>query len=84
MRNVLIIACISETFFRNALQKAGANPLVWTTGLLAAEAYPLKAAINGWIQDEDAEKISIRAAKAYHKYQKCGLKAAKNLFVTGF
>jgi hypothetical protein len=84
VRDAIIIACISQTFFHEAIQEAGARPLVWTTGLLAAEAYPLKAAIDGWILGEDAEQIRSRAAEAYHKYQKCGLKAAKHLFVTGF
>ena len=84
VRDVIIIACISKTFFCEAIQEAGAHPLVWTTGLLAAEAYPLKAAIDGWILGEDAEQIRARAAQAYHKYQKCGLKAAKSLFITGF
>jgi hypothetical protein len=64
--------------------EAGASPLVWTTGLLAAEAYPLKAAIDGWILNESAEQVRMRAAEAYNKYQKCGLNAAKHLFVTGF
>jgi hypothetical protein len=83
-RNAIIIACISKTFFREAIQEAGAYPLVWTTGLLAAEAYPLKAAIDGWILGENAEEIRIRAARAYHRYQKCGLNAAKRLYATGF
>lgn len=83
-RDAVVIACISKTFFNEAIKKAGAYPLVWTTGLLAAEAYPLKAAIDGWILGENAEQIRIRAAEAYDKYQKCGLKAAKRLFVTGF
>jgi hypothetical protein len=84
VRDAIIIACISKTFFHEAIQRAGAYPLVWTTGLLAAEAYPLKAAIDGWILGEDEKQIRFRAARAYHRYQKCGLKAAKNLFVTGF
>lgn len=84
IRDVLVIACISRNYFREALQEAGAHPLVWTTGLLAAEAYPLKAAIDGWILNESPEQIRMRAAEAYHRYQKCGLNAARNLFVTGF
>ncbi len=84
IRDVLVIACISRSYFREALKEAGASPLVWTTGLLAAEAYPLKAAIDGWILNESPEQVRVRAAKAYNKYQKCGLNAAKNLFVTGF
>ena len=50
----------------------------------APEAYTLKAAVDGWILNEDGEKIRRRAAEAYHKYQKCGLKGALNLFATGW
>jgi hypothetical protein len=84
LREVMIIACISKTFFNDAVKEAGAIPLVWTTGLLAAEAYTLEGAIEGWIYNETGEQMRLRAAKAYHAYQKCGLKAASGLFVTGF
>jgi hypothetical protein len=63
--------------------KAGATPLLWTTGLMAPEAYTLESALEGWILGEDHDSIHLRAAKAYHAYQQCGLKAAKNLFATG-
>lgn len=51
---------------------------------MAPEAYTLKAAIDGWILKESSNQIRERAAKTYHKYQKCGLRAAKNLLVTGY
>jgi hypothetical protein len=51
-----------------------------TTGFMAPEAYTLDAAVEGWIADENAEQITERAARAYDKYQKCGLKAARRLF----
>jgi hypothetical protein len=44
------------------------------------EAYTLKAALNGWIANEDDETIHRRAAQAYDKYQKCGARAALRLF----
>jgi hypothetical protein len=50
---------------------------------MAPEAYTLESALEGWILKESDESIRLRAAKAYHKYQKCGLKAAKRLLVTG-
>jgi hypothetical protein len=51
---------------------------------MAPEAYILSAAIDGWLKKETDEEIRIRAAKAYNSYQNCGLKAASNLFATGW
>jgi len=50
---------------------------------MAPEAYTLEAAIEGWINSESSYEIWMRAAKAYNKYQNCGLKAALNLLVSG-
>lgn len=83
-RDAIILACISKDYFKPYLEKTKVNPLVWTTGLMAPEAYTLKAAIDGWILKESDLQIRERAAKAYNQYQKCGLKAARNLLVTGF
>ncbi len=83
-RDAVILACISKSYFAAPLRQTGARPLVWTTGLMAPEAYVLKAAIDGWILKEDGEKIRRRAAEAYNTYQRCGLKAAMNLFSTGW
>ncbi|WP_299107237.1 hypothetical protein [uncultured Tenacibaculum sp.] len=81
-RDVIILACYSKHYFKPHLQKANVNPLVWTTGLMAPEAYTIHDAISGYIKDESNDAIRLRAAKAYHKYQKCGLKASKNLLIT--
>lgn len=83
-RDAIVLACISKKYFKEAIASSGANPLLWTTGLMAPEAYTLKAAIDGWIEHESAEQIRTRAARAYNHYQKCGLKAAKRLLVSGF
>ncbi|MBI3195272.1 MAG: hypothetical protein HYZ34_12530 [Ignavibacteriae bacterium] len=83
-RDAIILACMSKSYFTEPLQAAGATPLLWTTGLMAPEAYTLKSALDGWILHESDEEIRLRAAEAYHKYQKCGLRAAKNLLVTGW
>lgn len=80
----IILACASKYYFSGLLRKSGAKPLLWTTGLMAPEAYTLENAVEGWILNESDENIRLRAAKAYNKYQKCGLRAAKKLFATGF
>ena len=83
-RKAIILACVSQKYFAKPLERTGAVPLVWTTGLMAPEAYILSAAIDGWLKKETDEEIRIRAAKAYNSYQNCGLKAASNLFATGW
>ena len=83
-RDTIILACASKQYFADLLRVGGAYPLLWTTNLMAPEAYILKSALDGWIGGEHNEQICDRAAGAYDKYQKCGLKAARRLFVTGW
>jgi hypothetical protein len=83
-RDVIILACYSKHFFSPHLEEANVNPLVWTTNLMSPEAYTLHDAITGYINEETNEKIRERAASAYSKYQKCSVKAAKGLLVTGW
>lgn len=83
-RDAIILACASKNYFAKPLAGTGANPLLWTTGLMAPEAYVLKAAIDGWVLKENGEKIRRRAAGAYHQYQRCGLNAALRLFSSGW
>jgi len=81
-RDAIILACASKQYFAEALLASGAHPLLWTTNLMAPEAYTLKAALDGWIGKENGEQIRERAAVAYDKYQKCGLRGARRLFAT--
>lgn len=81
-RPAIILACASKSFFRDLLRASCASPLLWTTGLMAPEAYTLKAALDGWILQEPKDHIRKRAASAYAKYQKCGDTAAMRLFST--
>jgi hypothetical protein len=83
-RRTIILACASKAYFGPYIWQTGAEPLLWTTGLMAPEAYTLKAALDGWITGEDDEAIRQRAAQAYDKYQKCGARAALRLFATNW
>ena len=82
-RDAIILACVSKSYFDKPLAATGARPLLWTTGLMAPEAYTLAAALVGWIAKESDTQIRDRAADAYHRYQKCGVKAARRLLTTG-
>lgn len=83
-KEVIILACYSKRFFSAHLKKSGASPLLWTTGLMAPEAYTLHDALQAWVQGKPTAAIRESAAAAYHTYQRCGIKAARNLLVTGW
>jgi hypothetical protein len=83
-RQTIILACASKSFFGPYIRQTGAQPLLWTTGLMAPESYTLKAALDGWMADEDDEAIRRRAVQAYDRYQKCGTRAALRLFATNW
>jgi hypothetical protein len=83
-RDAIILCCASKSYFSAPLRKSGADPILWTNGLMAPEAYVLKAALDGWIANESGEYIRSRAAEAYNSYQHCGLKAARGLFASGW
>ena len=81
-RDAIVLACKSKSYFQPWLAKLKSRPLLLTTGLMAPEAYTLKAALDGWMAGERGAKIKERAASAYNKYQKCGIRGARNLFFT--
>ena len=83
-KEVFILACFSKDYFSSEIQKANAKPLLWTTHLMAPEAYTLKAAIEAWIDQGNGQQIKEKAAQQYHKYQKCDITSARNLFTSGF
>jgi hypothetical protein len=83
-RRTVILACISQRYFREPVRATGASPLLWTTGLMAPEAYTLEAALNAWIAKGDDAAVREAAAVAYNTWQKCGLSGARRLLVTGW
>lgn len=82
-RDVIILACYSKSYFAPAVKAAGANPVLWSTHLMAPEAYTIRAAIDQWMKGERTQ-IREAAAAAYNQYQKCGLEGARRLLVAGW
>lgn len=83
-RKVIILACAAKSYFTPYLRNAKAYPLVWTTNLMAPEAYTIHDAIETYLEGKSNEEVRECAAKAYSKFQKCSLKTAKGLLVTGY
>ena len=83
-REAIILACASRNYFAAPLKNTSAQPLLWTSNLMAPEAYILHDALEGWVNAETDEQVRLRASKAYSKYQKISVKSAQNLLVTGW
>lgn len=83
-RDCIVLACISKNYFFQFIKNSKTNPLVWTTGLMCPEAYTLHDAIAGYLKNEPVTLVRDRAAKAYSAHQKCSVKAAQHLLVSGF
>lgn len=83
-RQAIVIACASRQYFRPYLKAAKANPLVWSTHLMSAEAYTVHDAISAYIAGGSDAAVRESAVAAYNKYQKCGINGARRLLVTGF
>lgn len=83
-RDAIILACASKQYFTPYLKQAEANPILWTTHLMCPEAYTLHDALEVYIKGGSSASIRESAAAAYNRYQKCGIKGATRLLVTGF
>jgi hypothetical protein len=80
-RDMIILACYSKRYFGPYLETANVNPILWTTNLMAPEAYTLHDALTGYVNEEANGDIREKAAAAYAQYQKCSLNAAKGLLI---
>jgi hypothetical protein len=82
VRFAIVLACASRQYFQAPLASARAFPLVWTTGLMAPEAYTLVAPLDPWIAGQSTEEVRRSAARSYSRWQRCSLTAAARLFDT--
>ncbi|MGF1532863.1 MAG: hypothetical protein ACFCUI_04120 [Bernardetiaceae bacterium] len=84
-RAAIVLACLSDRYFRERLLLTDTYPLLLTTDLMAPEAYTLEAVLHEWLSDgHNPESIHRAAAEAYQKYQKCSPQKAQDLFRSGW
>lgn len=83
-KEAIVLAGASKRYFGSLLKRVGAHPLLWTTNLMAPEAYILHDALEAWLKRQKNERVREQAALAYAKYQRISKRAARSLLVTGF
>jgi hypothetical protein len=79
-RAVAVLACASKPYFDSLLNRARAQAVLLTTGLMAPEAYTLDAAVRTWLSSGNPRLTREATARAYDRFQKCGDAAARRLF----
>jgi hypothetical protein len=65
-----VLACKSEPYFGEALEKAGSRPLVTTATLMAPEGYLIDALAQGLGENLRPAELRQRAVAAYAKWQR--------------
>jgi hypothetical protein len=75
-----VLACKSEPYFGEALEKAGARPLVTTSTLMAPEGYLVDAIARGLGENLGPAELRKRAVAAYAKWQRLTPKQAGSVF----
>ena len=83
-QDAIILACFSKRYFSRHLKGTRTKPILWTSNLMAPEAYILHDAVDAWVYRRGDAEVRNRAAMAYSKYQKISLRASRRLLVSGW
>ena len=83
-KDAVVIACSSKDDFNPYFVATNSYPLINTTSLLYPGAFVLDGVIEKWALLSTDEVIRCAAGDAYNRVKKCGQKAARNLFHTGW
>jgi len=79
-RDVVVLSCVSQSYFEARLEGMGMNPLLLTDQFMYPGSFILHDAIEGWLRHESKAQIRDRAGRAYAKNQKISVSAAKGVF----
>jgi len=82
-REAIVLCCKSRDFFGPHLKAVNARPTLLTTQLMYPGGFLLRSALDGWIVGETPAQICQRAAVAYARNQKIGVKVAAGVFASG-
>jgi hypothetical protein len=77
-----VLACYSDKYFAEALERAGSAPLVTTHSLMAPEGYVVEATVRALASNASEASIREAVAQAYAKWQKIHPSAARRMFAT--
>ena len=77
---VMVLCCMSESYFGQRLRDAGCRPMLMTRQLMYPGSFILSAALEAWIHDKKREDIRAAAGQVYAKNQKISVQTATGVF----
>ncbi len=78
--DAIVLCCLSDRYFRERLENAGARPVLLTTQLMYPGSFILHDALEPWLAGKDRNALRDAAGTAYAKNQKINVAAAKGVF----
>lgn len=78
--DVIVLCCMSESYFKSRLVAMGARPVLLTTQLMYPGSFLLRDSLPLWAKDHALTEIRQAAASAYARNQKISKKAATGVF----
>lgn len=79
-RPVVVLCCLSQSYFGDPLRRVGARPLLTTTQLMYPGAFVLHDAAEAWLEGKSATEVRAAAGRAYAKNQRLSVKAGTGVF----
>ncbi len=77
---VVVLCCLSETYFGSRLRALGCRPVLMTQQLMYPGSFLLHAAIEKWRSGGGSADLRAAAAAAYATNQKISVRAAAGVF----
>jgi len=57
---IILLACYSKSYFSNQFKSNEIDPILWTNGLMAPEAYVLNAGLSSWLDNKNFTPFSSK------------------------
>jgi len=77
---VIVLCCMSASYFSERIAVQGGEPLLLTTQLMYPGAFIVRDALEPWLSGKGREAVREAAAAAYAKNQGISLKSARGIF----
>lgn len=76
----IVLACLSEAYFKPRIEKAGGRPVLLTTQLMYPGSFLVEAAVDTWLKGGSRKQIREAAGKAYARNQHISRRAGCGVF----
>src|SRR5207237_9897072 len=76
----MVLACLSEAYFKPRIESAGGRPILLTTQLMYPGSFIVSATTETWLNRGTLKDIRLSAGEAYARNQHISRRAALGVF----